>query len=345
MGVLYNRITDLNNLSMAFENCKEQVGWKESVQKFESHKYRNLVNIRKSLIDKTYEQMEPYCFILRKRGKIRNIKAVHISDRVVQKALCDYVLVPELSKYLIYDNGSSLKGKGIDFARKRLTCHLQRYYRNEFTNEGYILLIDCKKYFDSMDHKVLLNMFEDLLWDKDVINLISKMLNKNGNGKIGVDIGNQLSQISGLLYLSKVDNYCKIVKGLKYYARFADDIYIIHQDKEFLKELKIELEDVFKSLRIEMNQKKTQIKRIDKGFVYLKYFYILRSNGSIYKRPTKKVIRNIKVKLKKMKNNNVNIDDILRFYKSRRGTLSKYGGFPVVKQLDSYFNNLFGDYF
>ena len=325
-------MVDMNNLSNSFENCKKNVEWKESIQKFESHKYRNLINIRKSLIDKTYMQKDPYCFQLCKRGKVRNIRAVHISDRVVQKTLCDYILMPELEKYLIYDNGSSLKGKGIDFTRRRLVCHLQKYYKQEFTNEGYILMIDCKKYFDTMNHEILLNMFENLLWDREVIELISKILDKNGDGVIGVDIGNQLSQISGLLYLTKVDNY----------ARYQDDIYIIHNDKKYLENLKLELIEIFKELKIEMNINKTQIKRIDKGFVYLKYFYILKSNGKIYKRPTKKVINSVRRKLKKMKNKNIDIEYVLIYYKSRRGTLLKYGGFIIVKKLDNYFNNLFG---
>ena len=35
----------------------------------------------------------------------------------MQRSVCDNVLVPELSKYLTYDNGASMEGKGIHFAR------------------------------------------------------------------------------------------------------------------------------------------------------------------------------------------------------------------------------------
>jgi hypothetical protein len=52
---------------------------------------------------------------LHERGKKRHIKSVHISERIIQKALSDYVMVPILSNPLVYDNGASIKGKGVHF--------------------------------------------------------------------------------------------------------------------------------------------------------------------------------------------------------------------------------------
>lgn len=44
-----------------------------------------------------------YEFTIMERGKLRHIKSVHISERVVQKCLCDYSLTPMLSRTFIYD--------------------------------------------------------------------------------------------------------------------------------------------------------------------------------------------------------------------------------------------------
>ncbi len=72
-----------------------------------------------------------------------------------------------------------------------------------------------------------------------------------------VGIGSEISQISGLLYPSRIDNYCKIVKGLKYYGRYMDDTYVIHESKEYLKQLLREITEICNEYGIFINNKKT----------------------------------------------------------------------------------------
>lgn len=55
---------------------------------------------------------------------MRHIRSIHISERVVQRTLCDKVINPTLKPSFIYDNGASTENKGIDFALNRLSCHL-----------------------------------------------------------------------------------------------------------------------------------------------------------------------------------------------------------------------------
>lgn len=47
---------------------------------------------------------------------MRHIRSIHISERVVQRTLCDKVINPTLKPSFIYDNGASTENKGIDFA-------------------------------------------------------------------------------------------------------------------------------------------------------------------------------------------------------------------------------------
>ena len=49
---------------------------------------------------------------------------------------------------LIYDNGASLKDKGLDFARRRFEIHLRNAYK-EYGGKAYILLMDFTKYYDN----------------------------------------------------------------------------------------------------------------------------------------------------------------------------------------------------
>lgn len=150
-------VYDANSLLDAFNKSKKGTAWKESVQRYEMNLLRNINQTQKELKDGTYEQKDFYEFKLHERGKTRHIKSMHISDRVVQRSVCDNVLVPELSKYLTYDNGASMEGKGIHFARKRLSTHLHKFYRKHKSNEGYVLLIDFSKFFDNIVHDGLID--------------------------------------------------------------------------------------------------------------------------------------------------------------------------------------------
>ena len=124
-------ICNLDKLYQAFLAAKKESYWKESVQKYELNILSNLYCLQQDLLNNKYSPAPFFEFKLQDRGKIRWIKANTIRDRIVRHALCDNVLNPLLEKSLIYDNGASIKGKGISFTRKRLETHLHRFFRKE----------------------------------------------------------------------------------------------------------------------------------------------------------------------------------------------------------------------
>lgn len=338
-NILFDKLIDLNNLYTSFKKCKKQTYWKCSVQRYESNLLFNLLELRNSLINGTYVQKPFVEFELNERGKKRHIKSLHISDRVLQRALCDYILEPSIRKYLIYDNGASIKGKGIDFTKRRLVTHLHKYY-SKHGSEGYILLCDFKKYFDSIPHDKLILMFGKYIHDDKVLSLVKYLISTFGNGK-GLGIGSQISQIAGISYLIDLDNFIKIVKGCKYYGRYMDDFYIIHEDKNYLKSLLDEIKIVVNNLGLNLNEKKTQIYRIDKGFTFLKLKTHITKTGQVIRIPCRKNIIREKRKLKKLKYKNINFKDIYNSYLSFTGNLKRYNSFFIIKKLNNFFNSLY----
>ena len=107
-----NRVANLDALYDAFQKCKKGSDWKESVQKYEAHLWENLLQTRRDLMNGTYRQRPFVEFTIWERGRKRLIKSIHISDRVVQRSLCDNVLTPLVEPKLIYDNGASREGMG-----------------------------------------------------------------------------------------------------------------------------------------------------------------------------------------------------------------------------------------
>lgn len=377
----FDVVSDANTLIAAFDNAKKGSRWKYSVQKYEVNLLQNTLKAQKAIRGGTYEQMPYYEFSLCERGKTRPIKSLHISDRVIQRALCDSVLVKELEKYLIYDNGASMKNKGIDFARRRIDAHLHRYYRENKSSEGYILQIDFSKFFDNIDHEQLLQKIGEKIPDADTLAFIEKLVDafkvdvsymseQEYSGCMGkvfnslehqripkgqltgtkymrksLGIGSQISQIAGVFYPARIDNYCKIVKGIKYYGRYMDDIYIIHSDKEYLKRLLEEIDAIAKEMGLFLNRKKTQIVKLSHGFTFLQVKYNLLPSGKVLKRISGKAVTRERRKLKKYKKfleaGTMQYKDIENAYQSWRGNAVKLQAHTTVRAMDKLYDELF----
>lgn len=165
-------ISNANVLVDSFKKAKKGVTWKGSVQSYDIHLLQNVYNTKKKLETKSYKAGDFVEFPLHERGKTRWIKSMHVRDRVVQRAVCDEVLLPLTQKYYIYDNSASLRDKGLDFAIDRVAGHLHQFYRDYGTNEGYVILVDFTKYFDNIQHSLLIPMLLKEIEDKDLKELL-----------------------------------------------------------------------------------------------------------------------------------------------------------------------------
>lgn len=372
---MLNRISNANVLMDSFYKSRKNSIWKNSVQLYEANLLKNIRRTQVELREKTYKQSPFDCFYLNERGKERYVRSISFYDRVVQRALCDQ-LTPIVEPYLIYDNGASVKNKGIDFARKRIENHLHRYYR-KYGSIGYALTIDFSKFYDNILHKPLMDMYNEIIDDEDILKLISHLVDsfsidvsdynikenelfdsltyaKSNSAKTkeryinkSLGIGSQISQISGIYYVHEMDNYCKIVKGMKFYGRYMDDTYIISNDKEQLKSLLEDIDKICNKLGIFLNRKKTQIHRIDKGFTFLKIKYRLTETGHVVRIPVKSGFVRERRKLKSFKklleNGQMTFKDIEEQYKSWRGNIKKYDCYNSLKNMDKLFKDLFID--
>lgn len=160
----------------AFHDLKKPIRFKESVQKYELNAFRNISKFIIEYQNGTYTVHKGSEFNLSERGKIRHICATPIYDRVPIRSFCDNVLIPALRPYLIYDNCASLKGRGIDMQRNRMKVHLQRYFRQYHSNDGYILQGDFSKFFDNLDHDKIIKAISEKIKDTYSLEFIKMVL-------------------------------------------------------------------------------------------------------------------------------------------------------------------------
>ena len=102
--------------------------FKYATQLFEMNHLLYTAMLQQSLQEGTYTPEQGTKFLIRERGKPRYITSNTMADKTVNHVTSDEILTPSLSKYLIYDNGASQKGKGVGFHRKRFEAHLHQYF-------------------------------------------------------------------------------------------------------------------------------------------------------------------------------------------------------------------------
>jgi retron-type reverse transcriptase len=285
-------------------------------------------------------------FTLNERGKIRHIKSVHISERVIQKALCDQILVPILSNSLIYDNGASVKGKGVHFAIRRLVTHLSRFYRqNGFSNNGYALTIDFRKYFDSIRHDILMDRVGKKVHDRRALELAWQFIRPFGEG-VSLGLGSQVSQIFAIFLPNELDHAIKERMRIKFYGRYMDDLYLIHKSKDYLENCLEKIKSICNTLGITVNERKTRIFPLREGLLFLKGKYYLQENGRVLKRATKESAKRMRRKLNCFRAlidaGKMNYADLRTAYQSWRGNyIRRFNAYKMVQKMDERYNNLF----
>lgn len=340
---LLEQISEIEELNQCYRECAKASKEKYQTQHYGENLLFNNIQLSEDLRNNTYKVLPTNDFILHERGKIRNIHAPNIRDRVVQKTLNKNVLVPTLRKYLIYDNGASLKGKGTSFTRKRLKIH----WNNAIKEYGtfYILKIDIKKYFENIDHDILWNMLKDKI-DESVRPLTKYVIDSSTNTNKGLNLGSETPQILAVYYLSVIDNYCKTVKGVKYYGRYMDDIYIFSKSKKELQILQGEIDLILKTrLKLQLNTKKSYITKSTRGIVFMQQKYVTRNNKLIVTPVPKKFTRErrkLKAYSRCLSRGEILVSDIVLWYKSWKFAILKSGHCrKSVFTIDKYFHRLY----
>ena len=374
-------ICDANNLYRAYKASVKNSKWKETSQRFMMNFLRPIFSIQEDLLNRTLQNGPVKEFLLSERGRVRPITSIPIEDRIVRHVLCDDVILPEVKKHIIYDNGASIKGRGISHQKDRFEVHLHRYYK-EYGNEGWILFGDFSKFYDNVIHEIakreLLKLVHDdefvswlldlifdsfkidvsYLSDEEYENCLQIPFNKLEYRTIpkelltgekwmekSVNIGDQLSQIIGIYYPYRIDNYFKYVRSQKYYGRYMDDWYIMNPSKEVLEDLLLNIKKIAEEYGIHINDKKTRIVKISGTNKYLQTKYTLTKSGKVLKRINPQRITAMRRKLKKLsvkvKQNEVDYDKVESMFRSWMGSFYKLIPRQQRKNLLRLYEDLF----
>lgn len=269
-GNIYPKIYDLDNLRLAHKNARKDKAYYKEVQMVNADEDFYLKQIQEMLINKTYKVSEYEHKLIVDKGKERHLmKLPYFPDRIIQWAVMlqiERVFMEVFTDFTC----ASLKKRGIHKA-----THLLEQYMADVKNTQYCLKIDVNKFYPSIDHEILKSLLQRKFKDADLLDLLFRIIDSLPNGK-GLPIGAYLSQYLANFYLAYFDHWLKEKQGVKYCIRYMDDIVILDGSKEFLHNLKREMDKYLLSelrLKIKDNWQvfPTGIRGVD--FVGYRHFY------------------------------------------------------------------------
>lgn len=340
----FKRVTSQNSLYRAMKKARRGVFWKASVQRYVMNYLRNILQTTKDLRAGKDVRKGFICFDIMERGKLRHIRSVHFSERVVQKSLCDNALIPHLTRGLIYDNGASLKDKGIHFAINRLKKHMTQHFKL-YGREGYILLLDFKGYFDNILHEPIREIFAKAFGEDERLMELSMQF-IHAFGEKGLGLGSEASQIVAVAYSSRNDHYAKEELLCNFYGRYMDDSDFLFESKERAQCTLSAMIVKYAELGIMTSPKKTHIIKLTRGFTYLKAHFSFDTTGRIITRPSRESAARQRRKLKKFKKfldaGTMTMPEIRNSHMSWRGYVAHTNSRRTVHNMDDLYKRLFG---
>ena len=263
---LFQKITSPENLFSAWKEFKKNKTNKKDVLKFEYNLEENIFRLYRELKNKTYQHGDYFGFYIND-PKRRHIHKALVRDRIIHHALF-LLLNPIFEPTFIYESYSCRKGKGTHKAINRLREILNRVSENK-TRTCYILKCDIKKFFKSVNHKVLIEILKRKIKNKDAIWLVEEIIKSFDPG---IPIGNLTSQLFANVYLNKLDQFIKHRLKSKFYIRYTDDFIVVNdQKKELINWLK-EIETFLnQNLKLELHPKKIILQKHHQGVDFLGY--------------------------------------------------------------------------
>lgn len=91
--------------------------------------------------------------------------------------------------------------------------------------------MDIRKFYPSVNHDILKAIIRKKIKDDDLLWLLDEIIDSAD----GVPIGNYLSQFFANLYMAYFDHWVKEELKVKYYYRYADDIVLLSNSKDQLR--------------------------------------------------------------------------------------------------------------
>ena len=236
-----------------------------------------VLRLQRELASRTYEPGGYRSFWI-SDPKPRLISAASFRDRVVHHALIS-VIEPVFERRFAHHSYACRKGKG----NHRALAQFTRWARAS----RYVLKLDVRKFFPSIDHDILKDTIRKTIKDREVLNLCNRIIDGSNKQepvpihfpgddllspvrrRRGIPIGNLTSQFFANVYLDDLDHFIKERLRVRRYLRYVDDFACFSDDRAQLRRWRSDISEKLLDLRLRLNEGKSRIRQAKEGIEFL----------------------------------------------------------------------------
>lgn len=332
-STVFESIIAPENLFSAWREFKKGKSEKRDVQEFVLRCEENIFAFRESLQKDAYAHDKYTSFYVRD-PKLRHIHKASVRDRVLHHAVVR-ILEPIFEKIFITDSYSCRKNKGTHRAVRQLRKYAWKVSRNN-TRTVWVLQCDIKKFFDTIDHTLLIRMLYKKIRDPRAQALLENIIKsfETQQGK-GIPLGNLTSQLFANIYVNALDQFIKRTLKVRYYIRYTDDIVMIHEEKAKLEaiipKVKAFLSD---ALALQLHPQKISLRKWHQGIDYLGY--VVFPHHVVLRTKTKKrMLKKIRTRWEEYKEKSISREQFQQSMQSYYGLLRHCRSATAMKEIES----------
>lgn len=305
---------------------------------FEKRLEQNIFALHRDLISKAYRHGTYSNFYIYD-PKLRHIHKATVRDRVLHHAIFK-ILNPIFEPTFISRSFSCRVGKGTHKGVQVLDTMLRKVSKN-YGRTAYALKCDIRKFFDSVDHTILIKLLRRKMKDPETLWLMEEIIesftgeSSNLFTRRGLPIGNLTSQLFANVYMNEFDQFMKKELKIKNYVRYTDDFVIVSDDENFLKDLVPKIQDfLHKYLNLELHPSKVTIGTYRHGVDFLGYVSFPHYRA-LRKRTEKRMFRKLDEKIELFKQGEIDEERLKQTLQSYLGVLSH----ATARRLSRDFSN------
>lgn len=293
---LYNRICSVENLQLADSIARKGKAKQPGVIQHMKNCDQNILDLHKSLLNKTYKTSEYTTFTIYEPKERVIFRLPYFPDRIVHHAVMN-IMEPIFVASFTADTYSCIKKRGIHAAVRNLKTALA-----DERGTQYCLKLDIRKFYPNVDHEILKQLLRRKIKDGDLLWLLDEIIDSAD----GLPIGNYLSQYFANFYLTYFDHWIKEQRRVKHYFRYADDLVILSESKEYLHQLLSDIRNyLHENLKLELKDN-YQIFPVDaRGIDFV---------GYVFKHSHTLLRKSIKQRFARMLKRNCNSKSIASYY-------------------------------
>ena len=260
-GNLFDQCFSIENLFQAYLIARKGKRKKRACFEFEKNLGVNLTKLREEILTDKYKPRPYFKFVVHE-PKQRIIQAPAFRDVIVQHAIYK-IIYPIFDQTFIDTNFACRKNKGTH----KCADYVQQSMR-QCSNDNYILHLDIKKFYYSIDHDILFALVKRKIKDLQLLKILDLFIHYDE--KLGIPIGNLLSQLFASIYLNPIDHWIKRQLKIQYYTRYVDDMVLIGLTRVQAKQFKYQIEK-FIQQNLNLTLSKSSMSLIKKGLNFVGY--------------------------------------------------------------------------